>query len=67
MCYYELILRNNGDFRDATVYKSVERRRLMEEEGFHIIASVGDQWSDLLGTDRPGLLIKMPNPLYYIA
>ena len=58
-------MREVDDQRDAMVYKSVERKKLMDE-GFDIVGGVGDQWSDLLGTDRPATVIKMPNPIYFI-
>jgi len=65
ICYFELILREDGDSRDATVYKSAARRKL-QRKGFELMADVGDQWSDLLGSNRPLTLVKMPNPLYYL-
>ena len=54
----------DGDERDATVFKS-EARGELKAAGFDLVASVGDQWSDLLGTNAPPMRIKMPNPLYY--
>jgi hypothetical protein len=40
-------------------------RRDIENHGYHIIANVGDQWSDLSGghSERK---FKLPNPFYYI-
>jgi hypothetical protein len=37
----------------------------IESHGYHIIANVGDQWSDLMGghSERQ---FKLPNPFYYI-
>eukprot|EP00210_Caulerpa_lentillifera_P006314 g6031.t1 len=64
ICYYKLILRDN-DHRDATIYKG-EARTNLTREGFDIIMGVGDQWSDLLNTVRPPIVIKIPNPMYHI-
>ena len=58
-------MRGDNDSRDAVIYKGEERRRL-ERDGFNIVASVGDQWSDLVGRSRPDIIIKMPNPFYYL-
>ncbi len=48
----------------ATVYKNYERR-LLTEKGYNIIATIGDQWSDLEG-ENTGLKVKLPNYLYLI-
>ncbi|GMH37382.1 hypothetical protein BSKO_05255 [Bryopsis sp. KO-2023] len=64
LCYHKLILRKKDDHRDAIIYKSEERGDL--SKNFTIVASVGDQWSDLLGENRPIGVFKMPNPFYYI-
>jgi predicted secreted acid phosphatase len=62
--YERLLLRPAGDRRPAVEFK-VELRGELAEEGFAIVASVGDQWSDLLGgyAER---LFKVPNPFYEI-
>ena len=46
-------------------YKSGERAKI-EQEGYRIIANVGDQESDLAGgyADRS---FKLPNPFYFIG
>lgn len=49
----------------ATVYKS-ERRSDLEKEGYRILGSSGDQWSDLLGFALAKRSFKLPNPMYYI-
>lgn len=64
ICYYKLILRDD-DSRDATVYKA-EARESLVRAGFDIFLAVGDQWSDLLNYPRAPVIVKMPNPLYYI-
>nr|XP_027070173.1 acid phosphatase 1-like isoform X2 [Coffea arabica] len=62
-----LILRGPSDHgKPATVYKS-ERRKELEDEGYVIHGSSGDQWSDLNGFAVAERSFKLPNPLYYIA
>ena len=46
------------------VYKSSARRKITKD-GFTIIATIGDQESDLLG-GYSGAIFKLPNPLYII-
>lgn len=45
-------------------YKS-GTRKYIESEGYNIVASVGDQYSDLEG-GYDDLQIKLPNPMYYL-
>ena len=42
------------------------RMRVAQDEGYEIVASFGDQWSDLAGTSAAIASFKMPNPFYYI-
>ncbi len=61
-----LILRSETQrHTDTTQYKSAERARITAE-GYRILLNVGDQWSDLLGTPRAELSVKLPNPFYYL-
>lgn len=46
-------------------YKSLERRRI-QTQGYEIVLSVGDQWSDLLGDPQADRSVKLPNPFYFI-
>jgi predicted secreted acid phosphatase len=46
-------------------YKSAERRKIVEK-GYHIVLSVGDQWSDLLGDPQAEVSVKLPNPFYFL-
>jgi len=63
----KLILRGPSDRgKPAIIYKS-EKRRELEDEGFMIHGSSGDQWSDLLGFAIAQRSFKLPNPMYYIA
>lgn len=48
----------------ATEYKS-RRRAAIESQGYTIIASIGDQWSDLDG-GHVERTFKLPNPFYFI-
>lgn len=59
-----LIMRPTGDKRGAAEYKTGERKRLTES-GQAIIASLGDQESDLAGgyAERT---FKLPDPFYLI-
>ncbi|KAL9463544.1 hypothetical protein AB3S75_001369 [Citrus x aurantiifolia] len=50
----------------AVAYKSNERKRL-EKKGYRIIGNIGDQWSDLLGTNAGNRTFKLPDPMYYIS
>ncbi|CAK8560262.1 unnamed protein product [Lathyrus sativus] len=52
--------------KTAVTYKSSERKKL-EEEGYRIIGNIGDQWSDILGTNTGDRTFKLPDPIYYIA
>lgn len=65
--YKRLLLRGPGDSGTlATSYKS-ERRKDLEQEGYRIHGSSGDQWSDLVGFSVATRSFKLPNPMYYIA
>lgn len=48
----------------AADFKTAKREELARN-GYNIIASIGDQWSDLLG-ENTGIKIKLPNYLYVI-
>ncbi|XP_065868498.1 stem 28 kDa glycoprotein-like [Euphorbia lathyris] len=51
--------------KTAVMYKSNERAKL-EKKGYRIIGNIGDQWSDLLGTNNGNRTFKLPDPMYYI-
>ncbi|XP_050384173.1 acid phosphatase 1-like [Argentina anserina] len=62
----KLILKNTSySGNTSVVYKSSERRKLEESE-YRIIGNIGDQWSDLLGTNVDYRTFKLPDPMYYI-
>lgn len=61
----ELILKpNNYHEKSAAIFKTAARKRI-EQEGYDILISIGDQDSDLSGgyADKT---FKLPNPYYYI-
>ncbi|CAK9174542.1 unnamed protein product [Ilex paraguariensis] len=50
----------------AQVYKSNKRKELVKV-GYRILGNIGDQWSDLLGTNIGSRTFKLPDPMYYIS
>jgi acid phosphatase len=62
--YERLIMKPEGAPGTAAVRKA-EQRAAIEAEGYTIVASLGDQWSDLTGgaMERG---FKLPNPFYEI-
>lgn len=63
--FKQLILRTPQEERlTACLYKSQQRRELVKQ-GAHIVACVGDQWSDLTGGNT-GYQVKIPNYTYVI-
>jgi acid phosphatase len=62
--YQQAILKPAGFAGTTVAYKSGARAAI-EQQGYHIVASVGDQYSDLAGghEDRA---FKLPNPFYYL-
>ncbi len=64
--YAGLRLRNGNERQMPTIaYKSQERRQIVAD-GYRIIMSLGDQWSDLLGEPQADVSVKLPNPFYFI-
>jgi acid phosphatase len=61
-----LALREGAEKAMSTVeYKSAERKKIVDA-GYRIVMSVGDQWSDLDGTSKAEISVKLPNPFYYL-
>ncbi|KAF2323485.1 hypothetical protein P3X46_011071 [Hevea brasiliensis] len=52
--------------KTAAFYKSSERAKLVSS-GYRIVGNIGDQWSDLLGTNTGNRTFKLPDPMYYIS
>lgn len=62
----KLVLRSDQEAHEtAVVYKSSERRKIVME-GYTLIMSIGDQWSDLHGEPEAEISVKLPNPFYFI-
>jgi predicted secreted acid phosphatase len=64
IAYDGLYMRHNGDKRLAEVMKT-EHREAIENMGFKIIMSIGDQFSDLYGGHAEDCE-KLPNKMYFI-
>lgn len=61
-----LRLRNGEENHMATIpFKSQERGQIVAD-GYRIVLSVGDQWSDLLGDPQADVSVKLPNPFYFL-
>lgn len=61
--YTRVFYKPNGYVGTTESFKTATRRKLVEEEGYTIIANIGDQASDLAGgyAERT---FKLPNPFY---
>lgn len=64
--YAGLRLRNGVERQMPTIAFKSQERRLIAADGYRIIMSVGDQWSDLLGDPQADVSVKLPNPFYFI-
>jgi predicted secreted acid phosphatase len=61
-----LRLRDGDENQMKTIpYKTQERKKITAD-GYRIIMSLGDQWSDLLGDPQADVSVKLPNPFYFI-
>jgi predicted secreted acid phosphatase len=60
---YQLVLRPPDDMQDTVVPFKSGARAALEQRGFHILANVGDQVSDLAG-GHAKRRYKLPNPVY---
>jgi predicted secreted acid phosphatase len=60
-----LYLRPRSDNARSVISFKSSARAAIEARGYHILASIGDQWSDLLGGHARSLY-KLPNPMYYL-
>ena len=59
-----VVLPEGAKFANAAEFKAPERRRI-EERGYTILLSMGDQESDLTGGYAQATF-KLPNPVYYL-
>jgi predicted secreted acid phosphatase len=60
----QLILRPVGGTGTTVDYKAGERAKIADQ-GYRIVANVGDQYSDLAG-GHSGVAFKLPNPFYFL-
>jgi predicted secreted acid phosphatase len=64
--WQQLFLRQPDQGSQPTIaYKSAARAKIVAQ-GYKIVLSAGDQWSDLKGTPEAEFSVKYPNPFYYI-
>jgi len=68
-CYAALLMRPEREGAPASVVKPALRARLLEAvgPGATLVASVGDNFSDLGGAPTPAAAFKLPNPVYYVV
>jgi hypothetical protein len=62
--FTELVLKPD-DFTGSTVDYKSGARKAIESKGYRIVASVGDQYSDLAG-GHEDVAFKLPNPFYFL-
>jgi hypothetical protein len=62
--YNELVLKPDAFTGTTVAYKAGARDRI-EDEGYRIVANVGDQYSDLAG-GHSTVAFKLPNPFYFL-
>jgi predicted secreted acid phosphatase len=60
-----LYLRPASDTAASVIPYKSRTRAAIERQGYDILASIGDQWSDLRG-GYADQLYKLPNPMYYL-
>lgn len=64
--WQQLILRSPDHASDtAQAYKSAARGQIAAQ-GYKIVLSVGDQWSDLRGQPEAEFSVKYPDPYYFL-
>jgi acid phosphatase len=61
--FEKLIVRQPGQEGLATGEYKVHHRKALVEQGYTVVASVGDQWCDVTG-EHAGHGIKLPNYMY---
>jgi predicted secreted acid phosphatase len=61
-----LRLRNGEENHMPTIAFKTQERQKIVADGYRIVMSLGDQWSDLLGEPQADISIKLPNPFYFI-
>jgi acid phosphatase len=61
-----LALRNSEERTLNTIVYKSQRRKKIVADGYRLILSVGDQWSDLNGEPKAEVSVKLPNPFYFL-
>lgn len=61
-----LALRNADEQKLSTIAYKSARRAQIASQGYRLLMSIGDQWSDLNGAPRAEVSIKLPNPFYFL-
>lgn len=61
-----LLLRSPSEVHLSAVEYKTQKRLHLQEQGYRIWSSLGDQWSDLAGAAVGNRTFKLPNPMYYI-
>jgi hypothetical protein len=62
--YKKLVLKAQDSTASTIAYKSGAREDI-EDQGYRIVANVGDQYSDLAG-GHSEVVFKLPNPFYFL-
>jgi len=60
-----LYLRPMSDTATSVIPYKSRTRAAIEHQGYDVLASIGDQWSDLRG-GYADQLYKLPNPMYFL-
>ncbi|OVA12460.1 Acid phosphatase (Class B) [Macleaya cordata] len=63
----KLILRGASESNTTAVVFKTNRRKKLEQQGYKILGNIGDEWSDILGTNTGSRTFKLPDPMYYIS
>ncbi|KAA8540336.1 hypothetical protein F0562_024745 [Nyssa sinensis] len=63
----KLILKQTSERGTTSVVYKSKKRAELEAAGYRIIGNMGDQWSDLLGTNVGNRTFKVPDPMYYVS
>lgn len=64
--WQQLTLRSAAQAKQATIAYKSSARAAIQSQGYKIVLSVGDQWSDLKGQPEAEFSVKYPDPYYYI-
>jgi predicted secreted acid phosphatase len=64
--WQQLTLRSAAQAKQATIAYKSSARAAIQAQGYKIVLSVGDQWSDLKGQPEAEFSVKYPDPFYYL-